>query len=62
MNVVCYQNSGMGMVPPLMSQTLRHICFQTSMDLRLLAVVIANAEIVIQSNKKFRKAEKLQNL
>ena len=39
MNVVCYQSSRIGMVPPLTSHTLRHICCQTSMDLHVSAVV-----------------------
>ena len=39
MNVICYHSNRIGMVPPLMSQTLRHICFQTSMDLHLSTVV-----------------------
>ena len=39
MNVVHYQSSRIGMVPLLTAQTLRHICFQTSMDIHLSAVV-----------------------
>ena len=57
MNVVCYHSSRIGMVPPLTSQTLRHISFQTSMDLHL-SVVVNRAErpnssksTILESNK-----------
>ena len=72
MNVICYQSSKIGTVPPLTSHTLRHICCQTSMDLNVSAVVSRAKRqkssskslsegkkigTVIQGNKKFPKIE-----
>ena len=39
MNVVCYQSSRIGMVPPFTSQTLRHILFPGFHGLHLSVVV-----------------------
>ena len=67
MNVVCYQSSRIGMVPPLTSHTLHHICCQTSMDLHVSAVVNraerrnSSKSTTLKSNKTVKVCRSAKN-